>query len=189
MNTTIPRTLDPSTRPRRARGHKLAAAIVAALSLGLAGSAMAQGDMKTGAGAGAGPLGVGVTAMLTGPFGPSIVYDTGVFHIEGIVGFQSNDATTDFDIGGRFYYHVHATQAADFSLGGGVGITTTDPDGPAESFTDVHIEIGPQLRAFVVPSVAISASAGLAIITGDNGNDNLLLVGDLVGSAGITYYF
>lgn len=172
MNLTSPRTL--------------AAAFAAVLGLGAAGSASAQ-EWKTGAGAGVGPLGVGVAAMLTGPLGPQVVYDTGVFHIEGIVGFQSNDATTDFDIGGRFFYHVHASQAADFSLGAGLGVTSQDPDGPAEGTTNVHIDIGPQVRAFVVPNVAVSATAGLAIITGDA--DNILITGDLVGTAGITYYF
>lgn len=172
MKLTTPRTL--------------AAAFAAALSLGAAGSASAQ-EWKTGAGAGVGPLGVGVSAMLTGPFGPQVVYDTGVFHIEGIVGFQSNDAFTDLDVGGRFFYHVHASQAADFSLGAGLGVTSTDPDGPAEGETNVHIDVGPQLRAFVVPNVAVSATAGLAIITGDA--DDIQITGDLVGSAGITYYF
>jgi hypothetical protein len=172
MNLTSPRTL--------------AAVFAAVLGLGAAGSASAQ-EWKTGAGAGVGPLGVGVAAMLTGPFGPQVVYDAGVFHVEGIVGFQSNDATTDFDIGGRFFYHVHASQAADFSLGAGLGVTSSDPDGPAEGTTNVHIDIGPQLRAFVVPNVAVSATAGLAIITGDA--DNILITGDLVGTAGITYYF
>jgi hypothetical protein len=172
MNLTSPRTL--------------AAAFAAVLALGAAGSASAQ-EWKTGAGAGVGPLGVGVAAMLTGPFGPQVVYDAGVFHVEGIVGFQSNDATTDFDIGGRFFYHVHASQAADFSLGAGLGVTSSDPDGPAEGTTNVHIDIGPQLRAFVVPNVAISATAGLAIITGDA--DNILITGDLVGTGAITYYF
>jgi hypothetical protein len=172
MNLTSPRTL--------------AAAFAAVLGLGAAGSASAQ-EWKTGAGAGVGPLGVGVSAMLTGPVGPQVVYDTGVFHIEGIVGFASDDAVTEFDLGGRFWYHVHATQAADFSLGAGLGVTSTDPDGPAESTTNVHIDIGPQLRAFVVPNVAISASAGLGIITGDD--DFIVIRGNLVGQAGITYYF
>lgn len=143
--------------------------------------------MRAGGAAG-GSLGVGVQTMLTGagPFGAQLVYDAGMFHIEGIFGFASN-GSTNLDLGGRFWYHIHAAQLADFSLGGGVGVVSIDPDGDAEGTTDVHINVGAQLRAFLVPNVALSVSAGLAIITGDA--DLVAVTGDLVGAAGVTYFF
>jgi hypothetical protein len=162
-------------------------ALTLALILATAGTALAQDDAGRGGGSG-GPLGVGVNAMLAGPFGPTVVYDTGMFHIEGILGFQDTDAQTEFDIAGRFWYHISSSQAADFSLGGGLGVVSIDPAGEGtEGTTDIEIDAGAQVRAFIVPNVAISASLGLAILTGDA--DAVSLTGDVTGSAGIIYFF
>lgn len=163
-------------------GGLLAAAVL------VAGAAPARAQETAGAATASsvGPLGVGASAMLTGPLGPSVVYDAGLFHIEGIFGFASN-GSTDFALGGRFWYHLSTAPSADFSLGGGLGVTSTDPDGPPEGTTDVHIDVGAQIRVFLVPNVALSAAAGLAIISGDA--DLVGIFGDLVGDAGITYYF
>jgi hypothetical protein len=150
-----------------------------------AGSALAQpeGDVRAGSGGG---LGVGVHAMLLGAVGPAVVYDTGVFHIEGLLAFASN-GETQIDVGGRFWYHVHSSQAADFSLGGGLGVQSIDPEGDVEGTTDIEIDAGVQVRVFLVPNVSLSASAGLGIITGDA--DFLALTGDLTGDTGLTYFF
>jgi hypothetical protein len=187
MNRSTPAAVTSSHRAARRRGLLSCGLLAAAVLVAGAGSARAQEPAGATAGGSVGPLGVGASAMLTGPIGPSVVYDAGLFHIEGILGFASNGAT-DFALGGRFWYHIHTAQSADFSLGGGVGVTSTDPDGPDEGTTDVHIDVGAQIRVFLVPNVALSAAAGLAIISGDDA-DLVGVFGDLVGDAGITYYF
>jgi hypothetical protein len=189
MTANLYRRVDGG-RPSRLRVNMFAGAVVLAALLGAASSASAQ-ESRAGVragGAAGGSLGVGVQTMLTGagPFGAQLVYDAGMFHIEGIFGFASN-GSTNLDLGGRFWYHIHAAQLADFSLGGGVGVVSVDPDGDVEGTTDVHINVGAQLRAFLVPNVALSVSAGLAIITGDA--DLVAVTGDLVGAAGVTYFF
>jgi hypothetical protein len=161
-------------------GKLLAAAVVVAALVWQTGSAQAQeGDR--------GSLGVGVTRMLLdGSTGPSVVYDTGVFHIEGLLGFQDNGETR-FNVGGRFWYHIHSAQSADFSLGGGLGVVSIDPGGEADNVTNIEIDGGAQLRAFIVPNVALSVSLGLAVLTGDG--DGIAITGNLFGGAGIAYYF
>lgn len=170
------------------RGSRLAIALALALAAVSfsAGSALAQGG-SGGRGSG-GNLGIGIHTMLTGsgPFGPAVVYDTGLFHIEGIIGFADNDEATEFDVGGRFWYHINSSQAADFSLGGGLGVVSIDPE-VGDGTTDIEIDVGGQVRAFIVPNVALSASLGLAILTGDT--DFIALTGDLTGTAGLTYFF
>jgi hypothetical protein len=153
----------------------------------------ASADMSVGSdeggGAGGGGFGVGAIAMLTGPFGAAIVYDPGKFHIEGILGFSAiEDVDTIIALGGRFYYHLHTSTAADFSVGGGLGISIVDQEAADESDTAIHIEAGGQVRTFVVPNVALAASLGLAVVSAD-GSDFVGLTGNLVGSLGVTYFF
>jgi hypothetical protein len=143
------------------------------------------------AGASGSGFGVGIQAMLAGPgagapTGGAILYDPGQFHIEGIVDFYSNGGT-QFGLGGRFWYHLHTSTAADFSLGGGVGLTILDDEEVDETFTLFHIEGGAQVRTFVVPNVALSATLGLAIVAGDG--DLVALTGQLVGGIGLSYFF
>jgi hypothetical protein len=146
-------------------------------------------------------LGVGILGMLTsrdfggmfaglrtGPIGPAVVYDAGVFHIEGILGFADNNASTEIDLGGRFWYHLHSVGNADFSVGGGLGFATISFDGPGNnSQTVIDLEGGAQLRYFLVDNVGLSVSLGLAILAGDG--DGVDLTGDLNGAGGIVYYF
>ena len=61
-----------------------------------------------------------------------------------------------------------------------------DPD-PGDSSTVVALDFGAQLRAFMVPNVAISASLGFTLLTGDA--DFVGITGDLLGSLGIHYFF
>ena len=143
----------------------------------------ASGEMA-GGGAGGG-FGVGVQAMLEGPFGVAVLYDPGAWHVEGILGFYSNGETA-LALGGRFYYHLHSSTAADFSLGGGLGLVTIDNDAD-DSITNIHLEAGGQVRTFVVPNVALSASLGLAVVAGDG--DLVALTGQLVGGLGLSYFF
>ena len=136
-------------------------------------------------------LGVGIHAMLTGPFGPAIVYNMKLFHIEGLLAFESNGAT-NLAVGGRFWFHAHQTATSTLSVGGGLGFTSveTEPVPPAttsEDQTNILLEGGAQIRFFPVPNVAISASAGLAVLSGDA--DLFALTGQLTGGAGLTYFF
>jgi hypothetical protein len=148
-------------------------------------SATGAGGEEGGAGGG---FGVGVVAMLTGPFGAEVVYDPGRFHVEGILGFRSlEDSQTDIAVGGRFWWHLHTSTAADFSLGGGLGIVLSDREDPQEDQTDIHVDGGAQVRTFVVPNVALAASLGLAIVSGDA--DFVGITGQLFGSIGATYFF
>lgn len=148
--------------------------------------ASASGEAQVSASAtGAAGLGVGVLAMLSGPVGASVVYDPGQFHVEGILGFAS-DGETDIDIGGRFFYHLHSSQAADFSLGGGLGIQNVNPD-MGDSTTNIDVDVGAEVRLFLVPNVALSSTIGLAIVTGDG--DLVALRGQLLGDIGVTYFF
>jgi hypothetical protein len=72
---------------------------------------------------------------------------------------------SSFDLGARFWYHLHNTANADFSVGGGLGYEHT-PAGPGSADV-LFIELGAQLRAFVTSNVALSASLGLSIATVD----------------------
>lgn len=161
-------------------------------------SASASGEMSaggevsatSGGGGAAAGFGVGAMAMLTGPFGGAVIYDPGQFHIEGIIGFESNGVTTIL-LGGRFWYHMHTSTAADFSVGGGLGFASTELDdgfGMSEDVTTIHIEGGGQLRVFVVPNVALAATAGLAVVTGDD-QDLVAVTGQLFGDVGVSYFF
>lgn len=168
---------------RHRRAGKLVCALALALPLFLAQAASAEAQETRG-----GNLGVGVhTMLLPDSFGPAVIYDAGAFHIEGLFAFADDDETTRFDLGGRFWYHIHSAASADFSLGGGLGVVSIDPAGDGEGTTDIEIDAGAQIRAFLVPNVAVSASLGLAILTGDG--DFIAITGNPVGDAGIAYYF
>ena len=133
-------------------------------------------------------IGVGVAAMITGPQGIQIVYDTSAFHIEGILGFE-DAGTSDLDIGGRFWYHIHSGHRSNFSIGGGLGLarSSTDVLGMSVDTTVIHIDLGAEIRAFVTDNVALSADLGLSILADDG--DGFVLGGALVGAGSITYFF
>ena len=151
--------------------------------------ARAQGTTSTG-------IGVGAEAMLTGNFdiggipaglvGPAVVYQAPKFHIDGILNFASGNDVTAVGAGGRFFYQLHSTQASDFSIGGGLGLVNVDA-GAAGSTTDIHLEVGAQIRAFLAPAFAVNASVGLGFLL-DNEKISQLS-GQLVGGAGVTYFF
>jgi hypothetical protein len=145
---------------------------------GLARDALAQGGGQTG-------VGIGAEAMLTGLRGAAVTYEAGAFHIAGLVGLASN-GQTELRFAGRFFFVVHSASSADFSLGGGVGVVDRD-DGNNNEGTDFHLEGVAQLRVFLAPNVAVSASAGLGAIGGDG--DGLRIDGQLVGGFGVTYFF
>jgi|tagenome__1003787_1003787.scaffolds.fasta_scaffold20725903_2 hypothetical protein len=113
-------------------------------------------------------LGVGAEGMLLGgPAGMSVAYDAGPWHADGLLGLikPGSGVRASFDIGGRFWYHLHSTSNADFSVGGGLGYLH---QGHAGSSSDgVWIEAGAQIRAFIASNVALSGSLGLSIATID----------------------
>lgn len=138
-------------------------------------------------------IGVGAVSMLNGTSGALFTWGSsgGRFHVDGLFGlhrYQDADTrndTTSFTMGGRFWYHVHAASFADFSVGGGVGfISWTAAPGTAQSDSrlDVSLEVGGQIRAFIVPNVALVADLGLGATFGNA--DNLLIGGQAVTSSG-----
>jgi hypothetical protein len=140
-------------------------------------------------------IGVGVEAMLAGPAGPTFVYQASQFHISVIFSFDTgvNElpfvAGDEVGVGGRFFWQIHSGEMADFSLGGGAGI---DDDGGGNDDIDVHIEGAAQVRAFIVPNVALHTSLGLALELDDDGAEDdleLAFTGHLLGTVGLTYFF
>ena len=55
--------------------------------------------------------------------------------------------------------------------------------------TDFALELGAQIRAFVVPNVALLGSVGMRVYIPDSGDSDLLFSGDLTGALGIAYFF
>jgi hypothetical protein len=113
------------------------------------------------------------------------------FHIDGLFGFY-HEQGTDFDFGARGWYHLHAASSADFSVGGGLVITRRKnrlPEGQRGTQWDFLLDLGAQMRVFIVPNVALLGSAGMGIYIPDTGNTHISISGTLVGSVGLAYYF
>jgi hypothetical protein len=147
-------------------------------------------------------LGVGAMTMLNGFDGALVTWGSagGGFHADGFFGlrhYTDGASTTPFSIGGRFWYHVHAAAFADFSLGGGLGLLhyDTNPGSPNnDSRLDLALQVGGQIRAFIVPNVALLADLGLGVTFGPT--DDLLIGGQapggggfVSGTLGIAYFF
>jgi hypothetical protein len=134
-------------------------------------------------------LGVGATQFLyQNPPGLSAVWDAGAWHAEGILSFEDRSGPRDraaWGLGGRFWYHLHNSGSADFSAGGGLLFRHVGNQAPDEN--DLHIDVGIQTRVFIVSNVALSATAGLAVVTADH--SSVALTGGLFGGFGIHYYF
>jgi hypothetical protein len=141
------------------------------------------------AGGSAGSLGVGAERMINSNVsGVSANYDTGMFHVGGFLGINDPDGAnnTDFTLGARFFYHVASTANADFGVGGGLGILS-DAEPGRDRATGLFIEPAFQIRAFVVPNVALSFTGGFSIGAVDAGG--LSFNGQLQAAAGVHYYF
>lgn len=150
--------------------------------------------------AGGAGLGIGGTVPLASSiagFFPAanVVYDTAVFHVEGILGFRSRpnpgmDRSSDWVFGAGGWYHLHRGSSSDFSVGGVISINyASDPGGSA---TLTAIEPGALVRAFLTPNVALFARGGLAILLGDSapgGGANFYLGSQPTLVAGFTYFF
>lgn len=118
----------------------------------------------------------------------SVEYDLGAFHVGGGIGFADPDGDDNFGlaIGGRFYYHIAQSATADFGVGGSL-YYANQSEGPDDSSDSIFIEPGIQIRAFVVPNVALSFTGGIIIGAADAGG--VALLGQVTGSAGVHYYF
>lgn len=158
---------------------------------------------STDAAGGGAAWGVGVETPITfslaggglagiAPIGlASVVYDAGNFHVDGLLGFATvEDGDTLIDLGGRVFFVVHDSAAADFSLGGGLSILHTSPDNDlADDDTDIHLEGGAKIRAFITPNVSMHAQVGVGVLLEDEGSDVLGIFGELFGGFGVTYFF
>jgi hypothetical protein len=113
----------------------------------------------------------------------------GQFHLEGLFGLYHKNGT-DFDLAARGWYHVHATSSADFSLGAGLGFTRrrNDPTVTTAQW-DFEMELGAQVRAFIVSNVALLGSLGLGLYIPDTGPTVVNISGNLTGTVGLAYYF
>jgi hypothetical protein len=178
----------------------LAALVLVAALIAAPGVANAEHGTEHG-------IGVGVAQTLAGISGATFVYDASSFHIVGLLGFQSIDRdpandSSAFALGGQFLFHVSTTAQSDFSLGGGLTIVEVNNDPGLDDETNIDLEGLAQIRAFIVPNVALSASLGLLIATandvtilgdgaivGEGGKNSIGLGGQVVGNFGLTYFF
>ena len=139
------------------------------------------------AGGQAGSIGLGAEFQLSGVGGASLNYDAGQFHIGGFLGFSDppGDANT-FDVGGRFFWHIHKTAMTDFGIGGGLGISSVRVMNGMDRLTGLFLEPGLQIRLFLASNVAVSASTGIVIGTADA--SGVGLTGQTF-AGGLHYYF
>jgi hypothetical protein len=145
--------------------------------------------------------------MLNGTSGVLVTWGTSGFHLDGLAGihrYVDGNSTTSFTMGGRGWYHIHAASFADFSLGGGLGLVRW-VSAPGRTGQDTHydvsLELGAQIRTFIVPNVALLADLGIGITFANN--DNILVGGQsmtdsgspeggrnfVAGTLGIAYFF
>jgi hypothetical protein len=146
----------------------------------------------TGSGRG---LGVGAVALFapgatgTGGAVPNILATwgapSGKFHLDGLFGLTSS-GTTSFDLGARGWYHIHAAPGADLSVGGGFALLSYKAGSRKYDF---ELELGAQIRAFIVSNVALLGSVGMAIYMPDSGSTTVAMGGSIVGSLGVAYFF
>jgi hypothetical protein len=174
----------------------LAVASVLAPALAHAQTPAPSAATVTGATSGRGlGIGIGAVHVLNGNTDALFTWGEGGgrFHVDGLFGLH-RDGETDFDIGARFWYHVHAMALADLSLGIGGVLISDGRREPLDRLYHFVLEVGAQMRAFVVPNVAVLGTVGLGVRFNDGGDDSLLINGQTVGggvagSIGIAYYF
>jgi hypothetical protein len=109
----------------------------------------------------------------------------GRFHVEGLFGLRSQSSTY-WDLGARGWYHVHATAASDFSVGGAFALVSYRDTARRYDF---ELDLGAQMRVFVVPNVALLASLGMGIYLPDQGSSVFAISGNIMNSVGLAYYF
>lgn len=162
-------------------------AVAAALALALAGGSAQAQETAPAAAPARGGFGVGYAGMLgDAPSGLNLIFDGGGWHADAILGVSGGNGT-GLDLGARGWFHLHNSNAADLSLGGGLGMMYRDPEGMGESSNIIRIDIGAMIRAFITSNVAVSAFGGLGVWAGDG--DGFVLTGQPLGSVGAAYYF
>lgn len=111
----------------------------------------------------------------------------GRFHLDGLFGLY-HESATNFDFGANGWYHIHAASAADFSVGAGLMLIRRRIGVPNVQW-DFLLNLGAQIRAFIVPNVALLGAAGIGIYIPDTGDTAINVSGTLVGTIGLAYYF
>lgn len=111
----------------------------------------------------------------------------GRFHLDGLFGLY-HEGATNLDFGANGWYHIHAASAADFSVGAGLMLIRRRI-GERSAQWDFLLNMGAQIRTFIVPNVALLGSAGIGIYIPDTGDVAINVSGTLVGSVGLAYYF
>ncbi|MDX2019560.1 MAG: hypothetical protein SF187_04915 [Deltaproteobacteria bacterium] len=166
--------------------------VLVAMILGTSAAPALAQDVSPGATtstSSGGTIGLGAEAgLLGGPAGAAMVYDMGHLRVDGILGFASASGTT-IGLGGRVLWVLHQSSNADFALGGGLGLINRNPDGPADSTTDFHVEGLAQIRVFLSQNVALSTTFGFGIDLNDGRDDAFAFGGQFLSNAGLVYYF
>jgi hypothetical protein len=140
-----------------------------------------------------GSVGVGAEVQLSGINGVSVNYDAGAFHVGGLLGYSDDAPQADyFQVGARFFYHVHSTAMSDFGIGGNLGIASVrdNPMDPDDRSSYVYLEPGLQIRLFLASNVALAFTGGVAL--GLNDADGVVITGQGTGfnfGGGVHYYF
>jgi hypothetical protein len=161
-----------------------------ALCAGLTASSSARAETPVH-----GQFGLGIADTLGGPTGINGVFDGGPWHAEVTLALSNANETSRIDLGAHGWFHLHTGASSDFSVGGGLSLDRVDPPGdrPAglgggsNASSTVGIDLGFQIRAFVTSNVAVAATGGLQVLTGDG--DGFVLGGQPVGAFSLTYYF
>ena len=159
--------------------------LTAALMMVVSGAAHAGGQE--------GSVGVGAEVQLSGISGVSVNYDAGAFHVGGLLGYGDDlfMQADYFQVGARFYYHVHSTAMSDFGIGGNLGIASVrDQPDPDDRSSYVYLEPGIQIRLFLAANVALAFTGGVAL--GLNDADGVSISGQGTGfnfGGGVHYYF
>ena len=162
--------------------------VAACVGIGTASTARAETPVH-------GQFGLGIAATLGGPAGINGVFDGGPWHAEATLRLSSADSTSRIDLGAHGWFHLHTGASSDFSVGGGLSLDRLDPPGdrPAaagggsNATSTVGIDLGFQIRAFVTNNVAVAATGGLQVLTGDG--DGFVLGGQPIGAFSFTYFF
>jgi len=152
----------------------------------------AHRSSSSGDGAG---LGFGATVPLSGGPFPSanVVYDMGVFHIEGLLGFTSDpppggmgDRSNNWVFGAGGWYHLHKGASSDLSAGGVVAINYQSTAGGSDTLT--ALEPGIYARAFLTSNFAVFFRGGLAFVLGNDDGAAFYFGGQPLLLGGFTYF-
>ena len=144
-----------------------------------------------------GGFGLGVQTTLPGSgsrtngpdVGLSVVYDVGTWRVSSLLNVLfAEDSFTAFRLGGRFFYRLHRTSMADFSVGAGAGFEYFDTPGDDNQSVGGYFEALGQIRVFLVRNVSLNANLGFGFRVGD-GPNTFGLTGQANGGFGITYFF